>query len=88
MRGRSGGLTLVHPPEAIRVGNVFHSLTACPPSTACLSNGENTCPLTAACQLKARRAGALESFYSALDQITIDDLVADNRHLETLLKVA
>ncbi len=88
VRGRSGGLTLGHPPGLIRVGDVFRSFEACLPFAECFSDRENTCPLTGACRLKALLAGALESFYGALDKITIDDLVADNRQLETLLKVA
>lgn len=88
VRGRSGGLTLGQAPEAISVGAVFRSFEACLPFTECFSESENTCPLTGACRLKALLADALEAFYSALDKITVRDLVADNARLESLLKVA
>lgn len=88
VRGRAGGLTLGHPPEAIRVGAVFRSFEACLPFTECFSESENSCPLTGACRLKALLADALEAFYAALDKITVRDLVADNARLESLLKVA
>lgn len=88
VRGRAGGLTLGHAPEAISVGDVFRSFEACLPFTECFSETENTCPLVGACRLKALLADALEAFYGALDKITVRDLVADNARLETLLRVA
>lgn len=88
MRGRAGGLMLAHPPNEIRVGQVFRSFEASLPFTECFAGAENSCPLVGACRLQCVLSDALKAFYAELDKVTLADLVAGNAQLETLLKVA
>lgn len=87
-RGRSGGLMLGRPPEAIRVGDVFRSFESVLPFTECTEEKQATCPLAGACRLKCLLSEALEAFYARLDRVTLADLVAGNEGLHELLKVA
>ncbi|MFZ5751518.1 MAG: RrF2 family transcriptional regulator [Pseudomonadota bacterium] len=86
-RGRSGGLRLARPPEAISVGAVFRAFETGSPFAECFEPDSNTCPLTATCRLRVALAAALESFYAALDRISLRDLVEDNTGLETILRL-
>ena len=88
VRGRSGGLTLGQPAQSITVGAIFRSFEACLPFTECFSEAENTCPLTTACRLKGILSDALEAFYTALDRVTLAQLVTGNAPLAAMLKVA
>ena len=87
-RGRSGGLMLGRPADAIRVGEVFRAFESVLPFTECTEETQASCPLVAACRLKCVLAEALEAFYARLDSVTLTDLVRDNAPLEHLLKVA
>lgn len=88
IRGRSGGLTLGRSPEQITVGQVFRDFESVLPFTECFAEGENTCPLVAACRLKCVISDALIAFYAELDRVTLADLVTGNGDLQTLLRVA
>ncbi|MDR0808207.1 MAG: Rrf2 family transcriptional regulator [Gemmobacter sp.] len=88
VRGRAGGLMLGHPPEQIRVGEVFRALESSLPFTDCFAGGENSCPLKGCCRLKCALAEAVEAFYASLDKLRLSDMVEGNCELETLLKVA
>lgn len=87
-RGRTGGLQLGRPAHLIKVGDVIRTFESGVPFTECMTGGEDTCPLVAACRLKCALARALEAFYSALDPLTLADLVDDNDGLSRLLNVA
>ncbi len=88
VRGRAGGLMLGHPPEQIRVGEVFRTFESSLPFTECFAGGENSCPLAGCCRLKCALAEAVEAFYASLDKLRLSDMVVGNCELETLLKVA
>ncbi|PLL13054.1 Rrf2 family transcriptional regulator [Tabrizicola sp. TH137] len=88
IRGRSGGLMLGRSPEQITVGQVFRDFESVLPFTECFAEGENTCPLVAACRLKCVISDALIAFYAELDRVTLADLVTGNGDLQTLLRVA
>lgn len=83
-RGRSGGVGLAAPPAQVRVGEVFRLFEAALPFAECFSEAGNRCPLTPACRLRPALSAALEAFYSALDAVTLEALVAGNSGLEAL----
>jgi Rrf2 family nitric oxide-sensitive transcriptional repressor len=84
-RGRTGGLTLARPAEDISIGQVFRTFESGAPFAECFDPVSNTCPLAADCRLHSHIARAVESFYRALDTVTLRDLVQDNCGLATLL---
>lgn len=88
LRGRSGGLRLARPPEAISVGAVFREFEAVLPFTDCFAGTETDCPLVACCRLQCTLNQALAAFYAELDRVTLADMVRQNNPLHGLLKVA
>jgi Rrf2 family nitric oxide-sensitive transcriptional repressor len=86
-RGRAGGLRLGRPPSEIRVGQVFRAFEAGTPFAECFDPKTNSCPLLGACLLRPALAEAVEAFYSALDRLTLADLVAQNAGLERLMQI-
>lgn len=87
IRGRSGGLRLIRPPEEISIGEVFRVFEAGVPFAECFSPATNTCPLSATCRLRGYVARALEAFYHELDMVTLADLTKGNCGLAALLAV-
>lgn len=85
-RGRTGGIQLARTPGTITVGEVFRVLESGRPVVECLTGETNTCPLTDHCRLRGGILRAVEAFYSALDDMTLQDLVADNCGLTTVLQ--
>lgn len=88
VRGRSGGLRLARPADAITVGEVFREFEAVLPFTDCFAGPESECPLVPCCRLQGTLAKALGAFYAELDRATLADLVQDNHPLHSLLQVA
>lgn len=84
-RGRNGGIRLKVAPEALSVGQVFRVFEANVPFAECFAGSDNHCPLTATCRLRGQLSVALEAFYSALDKVTLADLVDNNSGLHSLL---
>lgn len=85
IRGRKGGIRLACAPSEVRVGSVFRIFEAGTPFTECFDGAENQCPIVDACRLRNALGKALDAFYAALDDITLQDLVEDNIPLEHLL---
>ncbi|QDC08732.1 Rrf2 family transcriptional regulator [Oceanicola sp. D3] len=83
-RGRSGGVELAALPEKVRVGEVFRHFEAALPFAECFSEDDNTCPLISACRLRPALEQALAAFYEALDDVTLEHLVAGDSGLEVL----
>ncbi|WP_395540351.1 RrF2 family transcriptional regulator [Neotabrizicola sp. sgz301269] len=84
-RGRGGGIVLAQAPGAVRVGEVLRLIEADVPLAECMSRDDNTCPLTAACRLRGALCRALDAFYAALDEVSLDHLIANNPALAGLL---
>ncbi|SMX44836.1 RrF2 family transcriptional regulator [Actibacterium lipolyticum] len=84
-RGRNGGVELERAASDISVGTVFRKLEANTPFAECFSRDSNTCPLANSCRLTGVLSGALAEFYKALDDVSIADLVDENRELESTL---
>lgn len=88
IRGRNGGILLARSPEEISVGQVFRLFEAGTPFAECFSEEDNHCPIAHTCRLRDALMAALEAFYLSLDQLTLRDLIADNRQLAHVLELA
>lgn len=84
-RGRTGGLQLALPAEAISIGRVFRRFESGVPFAECFAPDTNTCPLVTSCRLRSYIARAVEAFYAELDSVTLQDLVQGNCGLDGLL---
>ena len=84
-RGRNGGLILSRDPKEIVIGDVFRDVEGDLPMVECFADVDNTCPLTNACRLREALSRAAESFYAALDDVTLESLTCDNVELEKIL---
>lgn len=88
VRGRSGGLRLARPVEAITVGEVFREFEAVLPFSDCFAATETDCPLVGCCRLQCTLTQALRAFYAELDRVTLADMVKNNKPLHGILQVA
>lgn len=86
LRGRSGGMTLGHLPQDIRVGSVVRAFESVLPFTDCSDLTALNCPLASACRLQCILADAVEAFYATLDKITVADLITGNSALFRMLR--
>lgn len=78
IRGRSGGVRLARPADAITVGEIVR-LTEAPLELAeCFNSDSNSCPLIGVCRLSKTWRKALDAFLEVLDGVTIAD-IAGNR---------
>ncbi|MFF5445065.1 RrF2 family transcriptional regulator [Streptomyces sp. NPDC012888] len=73
-RGRGGGLALTGAGRAASVGGVVRELEGAGDVVDC--EGDNACPLSAACVLRGALRRAQEAFFATLDPLTVGDLVA------------
>lgn len=79
VRGRSGGLKLARPANALNVGSIMRIMEDTGTFVECFDAATNSCVVTPACGLRHALAGALEAFARHLDQFTIADLVPDSK---------
>lgn len=82
VRGRGGGIRLARPPQAINVGTIVRATERDGRSPDCLARRGGGCRIEAACALKDTFALAAEAFFTALDRITLADLLRTERRLE------
>ncbi|WP_338674949.1 Rrf2 family transcriptional regulator [Streptomyces sp. SCSIO 30461] len=73
-RGRGGGLALTEAGRQTSVGRLVRTLEGEEEVVAC--EGDPPCPLRGACRLRHALREAQEAFYSTLDPLTVNDLVA------------
>lgn len=74
VRGRSGGLMLGRPPEAIRIGDVIRLTEPDFALVECFATG-NQCVITRCCKLAGMLDEAMASFQNTLDRYTLADIV-------------
>jgi len=74
--GRNGGIRLAHPSGTISVGWLIRELEGMGNLVDC---SIGPCPLNPACVLKGALARAEAAFFSALDPITLADVVSERR---------
>ncbi|TQM93119.1 RrF2 family transcriptional regulator [Roseinatronobacter monicus] len=87
LRGRHGGFHLARAADVISVGAVFRAFESGLPFIECFSD-KNTCPLKAHCGVRPHLSRAVDSFYSALDELYLNELVSCNSGLEALLSIS
>jgi len=87
-RGRGGGLRLAQPPESISLGQVVRQMEPHLDMAECFDQVRNTCPLSAACDLKRVLYEARSAFLAVLDGYTIADLTRQPAALRQLLQIA
>ncbi len=73
-RGRGGGLRLLKPPSAIRVGDVLRSAETDFRLVECFDASTDTCTLTPTCRLKSVLGHALRAYFAELDAVTLADI--------------
>jgi Rrf2 family transcriptional regulator, nitric oxide-sensitive transcriptional repressor len=88
VRGRRGGVRLALEMSEIRIGQIFRALEGEVAENDCFADNDNTCPLTGICALRGALRKAVESFYSQLDEVTLDKLVCGNTALFELFNPA
>jgi len=84
-RGRSGGVRLVRPLKAIRIGDVVRCMENDFELVECMSAEGGACVITSACRLNGILAEAVGAFLAVLDRYTLHDLIKRNKSLEALL---
>ena len=77
VRGRSGGLKLARPANALNIGSIVRTMEDTGTFVECFDAATNTCSVTPVCGLKHSLAGALEAFAQYLDRYTVADLIPD-----------
>lgn len=86
-RGKGGGLELARAAAEIGLGDVVRQLEPGFELAECFGAGSH-CLLDPACRLKGALGGALQAFFSALDRLTLADLVGDDGRLHATLGMA
>ncbi|WP_428413628.1 RrF2 family transcriptional regulator [Pararhizobium sp.] len=74
VRGRTVGLMLARPPEAIGLGEIVRSTERDSTLVECFGP-DNRCRITPGCRLRGVLADALDAFLSVLDRHTLHDLL-------------
>ncbi|MFB9948230.1 Rrf2 family transcriptional regulator [Rhizobium puerariae] len=74
VRGRTGGLALARPPEAIRIGDLVRATEPDFAMVECFKTG-NACRITPSCRLRGILGDAVLAFLDVLDRHTLQDLV-------------
>ena len=88
VRGRSGGLKLSRPADEMNLGQIIRVMEDTGSFVECFDASQNSCVITPACGLRHALVGAVEAFYSYLDQFTVADLVDKSILFDRLLEPA
>ncbi|MBM7367746.1 RrF2 family transcriptional regulator [Gordonia hydrophobica] len=75
-RGRSGGLAITELGPRAGVGWLARHLEGDDEVVDC-DDADRPCPLRSACRLRHALATAQDAFYTSLDRLTVQDLIAD-----------
>ncbi len=85
LRGRGGGMRLARPATAINVGEVVKATEGGDVPAECFEKGAGNCAITADCKLKYALSKAVDSFYDALRQYTLEDVAKNRKALGKVL---
>jgi Rrf2 family transcriptional regulator, nitric oxide-sensitive transcriptional repressor len=88
MRGRSGGLRLAKPHEAIRLGDVVRHTEPDMALVPCFNPEASPCAIRPCCVLRTALQRAQGAFLDVLDAYTLRDLAKPKSSLRTLLAIA
>ena len=75
-RGSGGGVELAREPVDVLVGDVVRALDDATSLVECFEPATDACVISPACRLKGVLHVAQEAFYAALDDTTLEELVA------------
>ena len=84
-RGKSGGIRLGMPVDAIVIGEVVRKTEPHMNLLECFDQEMNTCPISAACALKRAIYQARRSFMEVLDGYTLADVLGNSQQLSRML---
>jgi Rrf2 family nitric oxide-sensitive transcriptional repressor len=84
-RGRGGGLRLARDPAEINLGELVRRTETNFRLVECFDPSYNTCPLTAACELKTVMAEARNAFLKTLDRHSLADVLRRRKAMLALL---
>ena len=83
VRGRNGGIRLLHEPKDINIGQVVRDTEELD-VIGCLEH-KGFCPIERVCVLRRTLRNATDAFLAVLDTITLADLIKPRRVLSSLL---
>jgi Rrf2 family transcriptional regulator, nitric oxide-sensitive transcriptional repressor len=83
VRGRNGGIRLLHEPKDINIGQVVRDTEELD-VIGCLEH-KGFCPIERVCVLRRTLRNATDAFLAVLDTITLADLIKPQRVLSSLL---
>ncbi len=86
-RGRGGGVRLGMPADQIRLGDVLRATEEDLGLVECFRPEVDACTITRACRLRGVLGDALTAFLAVLDEHTLEDIVADDKVLERLVRI-
>ena len=86
-RGRTGGIRLARPPEAIAIGALVRATEEEFSLAECMQAGGRACAISPACRLKGMLHEALGAFLAVLDKYTLADIVRNRATLGPLLGI-
>jgi Rrf2 family nitric oxide-sensitive transcriptional repressor len=85
VRGKGGGLVLVQPAAAIKVGHVVRDTEGTTVPAECFLPAGGNCGIATCCRLKGVLAEAVQAFYAVLDNYTLADIARNRRELAGIL---
>ncbi|MDP1730923.1 MAG: Rrf2 family transcriptional regulator [Devosia sp.] len=88
VRGRSGGIRLAKPPEAIGLGELVRFTEPDMDIVPCFQPENEDCPLRRTCRLKGALDRARLAFLSVLDEYTLADLTSPSGPMRSFLGLA
>ena len=74
-RGKGGGMRLARAPEQINIGAVVRGAEETLAVVECFQEGNQNCPIMAACALRTTLGRAMRAFFEVLDGQTLADLL-------------
>jgi Rrf2 family transcriptional regulator, nitric oxide-sensitive transcriptional repressor len=84
VRGRNGGIRLIHEPRRINIGQVVRDTEDRLDVIGCLEH-KNYCPIERVCVLRGALRDATQAFLAILDTYTLADLIKPHKALSSLL---
>lgn len=87
VQGRNGGIRLGRPANKITVGEVVRAFEPDFRLVECFEPKTSDCRIRRACVLKDVFKDATDAFFEQLDTVTLAQLIAPRRRLETLLDI-
>ena len=87
VRGRSGGLRLAKPAEAIGLGDIVRLTEPDMAIVPCFKPGDASCVIVKCCTLKGVLGKAQSAFVGVIDGYTLSDLVKPRRRMRSLLSL-